>query len=354
MHEIGAIDCLYESAKCGSRLTSELCCRALLICGQSVPAYKSWNVLNWPPQTVTNWVCDIGLGIISSSFHNNLVTGNLLLDMTVKDLDELGLSTLKSRWFLDQVLKLRYVADVSNKDRDNICKWLTRVSKDFARYRVDFIRHGICQALLPHLTDELLQEIGVHGSVDRLKLLLAIKECHHPSGRDFPDSAAPVPPAHPLSPSCGASLHYDVFICYRRSNGSQLASLLKVYLQLKGLSIFLDVEELGSGNFDKAILATIAQSSSLVLVLTAGSLDRCKNDAGNEDWVHREVICALDHQVPIIPLLDPQFHWPDQEELPADLREVCTINGVVWSHDYQDASVSKLINFLPLTVTHKK
>lgn len=31
----------------------------------------------------------------------------------------------------------------------------------------------------------------------------------------------------------------DIFISYRRSNGSQLASLLKVHLQLKGFKVWL-------------------------------------------------------------------------------------------------------------------
>ena len=34
----------------------------------------------------------------------------------------------------------------------------------------------------------------------------------------------------------------DVFISYRRSNGSQLASLLKVHLEIRNLSVFLDVD----------------------------------------------------------------------------------------------------------------
>ena len=34
----------------------------------------------------------------------------------------------------------------------------------------------------------------------------------------------------------------DVFISYRRSNGSQLASLLKVYLESRQFSVFLDID----------------------------------------------------------------------------------------------------------------
>ena len=34
----------------------------------------------------------------------------------------------------------------------------------------------------------------------------------------------------------------DVFISYRRSNGSQLASLIKLILEMRNFSVFLDVD----------------------------------------------------------------------------------------------------------------
>ena len=34
----------------------------------------------------------------------------------------------------------------------------------------------------------------------------------------------------------------DVFISYRRSNGSQLASLLRTHLEIRKVSVFLDVD----------------------------------------------------------------------------------------------------------------
>lgn len=37
--------------------------------------------------------------------------------------------------------------------------------------------------------------------------------------------------------SGGTTRQIDIFICYRRSTGSQLASLLKVHLQLRGYKV---------------------------------------------------------------------------------------------------------------------
>lgn len=348
--DINAIKNLQESAKIGSELTAHLCCQALLTCDSPLPDYQCWNVLRWTPAHVSAWVRDLGLTRQAPAFTEHLVTGSLLIDLTLEDVKELGFaSRLQSRWFLQEVGKLRCLADVSSQDHDNIGKWLTGVCKNLTVYKVDFIRNGVNRALLPHLTDDLLQELGIIQSVDRLKLLLAVEDLCRSQG-NMPDGGYPRPltlPAH--------RKHYDVFISYRRVNGSQLASLLKVHLQVRGVATFLDVEELGSGKFDEVILSTISQSSNMLLVLSPGALDRCKGDATVQDWVHREVLWALEHKVQVVPILSAEFQWPKQSELPIDLQQVCTLNGVVWSHEYQDACVEKILGFLHMPKTsHRK
>lgn len=88
---------------------------------------------------------------------------------------------------------------------------------------------------------------------------------------------------------CEANLDksLDVFVSYRRSNGSQLASLLKVHLQLRGFSVFIDVERLEAGKFDNNLLQSIRQAKHFLLVLTPKALDRCMQDVECKDWVHR-------------------------------------------------------------------
>lgn len=78
----------------------------------------------------------------------------------------------------------------------------------------------------------------------------------------------------------------DVFISYRRSNGSQLASLLKVHLNLRGFTIFIDVERLEAGKFEN-LLQSIRQAKHFLLVLTPNALDKCKDDTEQKDWLHR-------------------------------------------------------------------
>ena len=342
--EIDAIDNLVTAAKQGSHLTAKLCCQALSTCQTTLPEYQCWDVLRWGRSEVAAWVCDIGLQKHAQSFSDNFVTGNLLLDMTLEDLLEIGLqSKMQCRWFLGKTKELRRLADVASRDKDHVCKWLTDISPDLSVYRVDFIRCGITKALLPNLADEILVEIGVRSNVDRLKILMAV-ESMADSGQDTPDQ--PQTNFHLTSPP---SRHkYDVFVSYRRATGSQLASLLKVHMQVRGVSVFLDVSELGSGKFEAALLTHIKHCSNFVLILTPNSLDRCVGDDRLQDWVHREIVCALDHGAHVVPVIDPVFEWPQEDKLPLDVRKIKSVNGLSWTHEYQDACVEKLISFLHL------
>ena len=355
--EIEAVEGLTEAAKRGSRLTAKLCCQALVTCDVAPPPYQCWDVLRWSTKNVAAWVEDIGLKQLAPSFEEHLVTGNILVDLTMDDLLELGFqSKLRCKWFLEEVRKVRCLADISTSklNQDKVCKWLTKVNPNLDVYHVDFIRNGVTMSILPHLTNEVLMEIGVHRRLDRLRILVALGELPTDNGHDTPDETSslklPIPPKKtPLtrSPTVNES---DVYICYHWLGGSQLASLIKVHLEVQGISVFMDVFGLGGGNFEEAILSNLSKAKNVVLVLTPGSLDRCKGDTRIQDWLHREIICAIDSKINIIPVMGPEFKWPKDDDLPEDIRNINRMNGVSWSREFQDAAVNKLIEFLKLPV----
>ena len=63
--------------------------------------------------------------------------------------------------------------------------------------------------------------------------------------------------------------------------------MIQVHLQLRGFSVFIDVERLEAGKFDNNLLQSIRQAKHFILVLTPRSLDRCIEDYEGKDWVHR-------------------------------------------------------------------
>jgi hypothetical protein len=110
--------------------------------------------------------------------------------------------------------------------------------------------------------------------------------------------------------------------------------LCAVHLQLRNFTVFIDVERLEAGKFDNNLLQSISQAKYFLLVLTPNALDRCLGDDERKDWVHREIVAALESNCKIIPIID-NFQWPLPEDLPEDMRAVCYFNGVRWVHDYQ-------------------
>ena len=192
---------------------------------------------------------------------------------------------------------------------------------------------GIDRDTLMSINEEqLLQECGIKNKVHRIKIGRGVK-VERGEFSSITDEGSYIDKT------------LDVFISYRRSNGSQLASLLKVHLEIRNLSIFLDVDRLEAGKFDNNLLQSIRSARNFVLVLTPGALDRCMGDDQERDWIHKEVACALASKCNIIPVFD-NFIMPDPEQLPATMKAVTSYNGVKWIHDYQDACVDKIDRFI--------
>lgn len=294
------------------------------------------------------WVHNLGLVEVAHKFTEQRVTGNMLVDISMEDLQSsngIGVSSpLLCRWLLQEVKKLRSNADCSSDDPDQICRWLVSLGAELAVYKVDFVRNRINRHVLPELTEEVLMDMGITSRVDRLKVRLAVEQLEVGDTPDFETCVR-------VGPNALKKKH-DVFLSYRRSNGSQLASLLKVHLQLRGLNVFLDVTGLGSGNFDQALLTTISNSLNMVIVLTPHALDRCLDETA-DDWVRKELVHAMDTGVHIVPVMD-NFIWPEEDSLPADIKLLHKINGVSWTHEYQDACVEKLVAFLHLPATTRR
>jgi len=103
---------------------------------------------------------------------------------------------------------------------------------------------------------------------------------------------------------------YDIFLSYRRSEGKDIARAIKETLERRGYRVFLDMDELQDGVFDKRILDAIQSAPIYLILLTAHCLDRCDRET---DWVRQEIDYALAHHKQIIPLNpDKQFDgFPD-------------------------------------------
>ncbi|XP_011251649.1 sterile alpha and TIR motif-containing protein 1 isoform X2 [Camponotus floridanus] len=331
---IGAIEPLKKVASCPNAIASKYAAQALRLIGEEIPHKLSQQVPLWSTEDVREWVKQIGFAEVAPNFVESRVDGDLLLQLTEENLrEDIGLTNgIMRRRFARELQNLKKMADYSSRDTGNLNSFLQSIGQEFSIYTYSMLNAGVDKDSIRNLSeDQLLTECGITNSIHRLRILDAIKNMQH---NQFSSCEYESP-----------DKSLDVFVSYRRSNGSQLASLLKVHLQLRGFSVFIDVERLEAGKFDNNLLQSIRQAKHFLLVLTPSALERCVQDSECKDWVHREIVAALQSQCNIIPIID-NFQWPEPEELPEDMRAVCHFNGVRWIHDYQDACVDKLERFM--------
>jgi len=133
-----------------------------------------------------------------------------------------------------------------------------------------------------------------------------------------------------------------VFISYRRDGGAEMARLIRDSLRQRGYRVFMDVEDLRSGPFNIALLREIESSTDVVVVITPGSLDRCRQEG---DWVRLEVAHAIESKTNLVPVMTGGFQWPSQP-LPEDIAALPGYSGLAPSLDFFDASMDRLTQLL--------
>ena len=319
--EIGAISALKKVASSPNGIASKYAASALRILGEEVPHKLSQQVPTWEVEDVKEWVKQIGFPQFAESFVESRVDGDLLLQLTEEMLREdiLMKNGILRRRFLRELSDLRKKGDYSNVDSTGLNEFLQQIGQEYSMYTYDMLKAGIDRDTLLNINDEqLLVECGISNKIHRLKIQhgVRIERGDLSSSEELMDKSN------------------DVFISYRRSNGSQLASLLKVHLEVKDYSVFLDVQGLEAGKFDNNLLQSIQHSKYFLIVCTSGAFDRCEGDHEMKDWIHKEIVCALNHQCQIIPVFD-NFVMPEPEKLPETMRSITSYNGVRWIHDYQ-------------------
>ncbi|XP_045171322.2 NAD(+) hydrolase sarm1-like isoform X2 [Mercenaria mercenaria] len=357
-YDIGVIEPLRKVASSPNAVASRLAREALQTIGEETPHKLSQQVPLWTTEDVSHWVSEIGFKEYAPMFEDCKIDGDLLLQMDENDMIEsiqMKPGMIRRR-FQRELVNLKVTADYSSYDPTKIDPWLMSVLPELSQYTYAMLRNGMDRTLLSTTTEDELKDVcGVNNGIHRRIIMQHLNGLAIGTESDItPDASSYLRSTGGLvtrsSIDCGASLAIcprpvDVFISYRRSTGSQLASLLKVHLQLRGFSVFLDIDRLRAGKFDENLLMNIKLAKHFLLVLTTNALDRCIGDMDRQDWVHKEIVTALESQCNIIPILD-NCDWPEPEQLPEDMRPVCYFNGIRWVHEYQDACINKVESFL--------
>ncbi|XP_059099750.1 NAD(+) hydrolase sarm1-like isoform X2 [Tigriopus californicus] len=306
--------------------------------------YLTRQVPLWSVEDVASWVKRIGFN--AQPFIEAGVDGDLLLQIDDKNLqqDLEIMNGIHRKRFLRELNSLKKNADYSCMDRGNIAHFLAHnVGPDYKCYTYAFLKNDLTLELLLRLNEvdlnDMLQEAGVSSAIHKRKIIEAIldrqseeEECSNTSS------------SSPHSSSFQTD-QVDVFVSYPKQHGAaELASLVKMQLQLRGFSVYSDAQNSVSSNHEN-VLNYVREARNFVLILTPNALDDCIGDLDMKSYLHREIVTAIKSGCNIIPVLQ-DFQFPDTEELPENMRALCYFNGVRWIHDYQEACIDKLERFI--------
>lgn len=142
----------------------------------------------------------------------------------------------------------------------------------------------------------------------------------------------------------------DVFISYRRDNGSPIARAIRSELTRHDVHVFLDVDDLASNVFYERLLDEIGKASNFIVVLTPGALDRVSD---KQDWVRREISHAILLGKNIIPVIVDDFEFPSADALPEGLAKLPRYNAVKYTHEHFESTINKILEFLVSARPHR-
>jgi TIR domain len=145
-----------------------------------------------------------------------------------------------------------------------------------------------------------------------------------------------------------------VFISYRRGDSAGYAGRVRDRLEreLGRDLLFMDVDAIPLGtNFSKVLHEEVAKCGVLLAVIGPNWPD-ARDEHGNRrlddpnDFVRIEIAAALQRNIPVIPILLDGATIPKADQLPEDLKELASRNGMDIRHASFHDDMNRLIRGL--------
>ena len=144
---------------------------------------------------------------------------------------------------------LKKTADYTSCDGGILANFLSRVGSDYRGYTYSLIQGELSLDLMQRLSgpdlEDMLKDCGVDSAIHRHKIIDAA--INGTDDESFADSLYSEP-------------SWDVYLAYPGKNGGELASLIKMQLEMRGLSVSVDPHD--SPCLSEASLSNIALQPS--------------------------------------------------------------------------------------------
>ena len=145
-----------------------------------------------------------------------------------------------------------------------------------------------------------------------------------------------------------------VFVSYRRDDSAGYSGRVKDRLEraFGHTLVFMDVDAIPLGtNFEKILNEEVANCSVLLAVIGPNWFE-ARDEYGNRrldnprDFVRVEISAALQRDIPVIPILLDGARIPKSKQLPEDLKELASRNGLDVRHASFHKDMDRLISGL--------
>jgi TIR domain len=113
--------------------------------------------------------------------------------------------------------------------------------------------------------------------------------------------------------------------------------------------IFLDMEDIAAGSDFPTIIDQAVSNCELLLLVMGPNWSDLRDESGHRrieeanDFVRLEIAGALQRKIPIIPVLVENTKMPRQQELPEEIKQLSTLQGMPLTHERWDDDMARLI-----------
>ena len=132
--------------------------------------------------------------------------------------------------------------------------------------------------------------------------------------------------------------NYDVFISYRRSDAVNEARSINDRLRLRQIRCFYDFDELKDRKFDEKILDAIKDAEIFITILSPDYFCRCSE---KDDWVRKEIECAIANHKKIVPI-NVNNHFDGTKHIPENVPYNLS-NGII-GHQFSEVYTGTTFN----------
>lgn len=314
------------------------------------------KVPSWSVEEVGAWLKTIGFSEYCDIFHRVGVDGDILLllkDSCMKEDLEIKNGILRKR-FQRELRNLKRISDYSCCGAEDTARFLNNISPDFREFTYNLHTNDMSVEYMRKLSKEdlvdMMKKAGIDNMVHQQKIYeaLCMSICCELDQLQLDDSSLSSNSDGDNGAVSGSSTvtSYDVYLTCPRDSGAELASLIRIELEQRGVTVFFANYQEGSvQSLPQKMTKLIQNTKYFILVLVPGALDSCKTDSQSSDKLKEEILTAIQAGVTIVPVT-ADFQWPDPEELDPELQPVAYFNGVRWVHEYQTAGIDKLEKFI--------